>query len=99
MSVQQVLTPQRVDAIFADCLFRDGEDTGKAVLVQGIVLNVGFHPGRLGSHKAEIEEMLAELPDEFKESSGGGIGRVRLLVPREMWAIMPGGMPYYIVTN
>jgi len=28
---------------------------------------------------------------------GMAIGRVELLMPREMWQILPGGMPYYCV--
>ncbi len=28
---------------------------------------------------------------------GVGIGRVKLLLPRNMWRMLPGGMPYYSV--
>lgn len=28
---------------------------------------------------------------------GMGVGKVELLMPREMWAVLPGGMPYYVV--
>ncbi len=28
---------------------------------------------------------------------GIGIGKVELLMPREMWAMLPGGMPYYAI--
>lgn len=28
---------------------------------------------------------------------GMALGRVGCLMPREMWAILPGGMPYYVV--
>lgn len=67
-----VLTADHVGAVFHDCLFRDGEDTTNHVKAEGIVTNVGFHPERLEAHKQEIADMLAELPDEFKASSGGG---------------------------
>jgi len=124
-----MIDPERVNAIFMDCLFKEGEDTSNHVKAEGITQNVGFHPDRLESHKAEIEEMLDELPDEFKESSGGGmsflnacndkhgnqwtglhqrmdqlfqlgtaISKVKCLMPREMWSVLPGGMPYYAVT-
>ena len=130
MSTQTVLNPEKVNAIFLDCLFRDGEDTTNHVAVEGVVRNIGFHPERLESHRAEIETMLAELPDEFKEDGGGGmsflqacndkhgnqwtgfhqrmeqlfqlgggIGKVKSLVPREMWPSLPGGMPYYVITK
>ncbi len=72
MSGTMVLNPEWVNAVFMDCLFRDGEDTSRHVKAEGIVGDVGFHPERLESHKAEIVAMLDELPDQFKESSGGG---------------------------
>ncbi|MDP3729721.1 MAG: hypothetical protein Q8R26_03185 [bacterium] len=72
MNAQTVLDPERVKAVFADCLFRDDEDTSNHVKAEGIVMNVGFHPERLQSHKAEIESMLDKLPNEFKKSGGGG---------------------------
>ena len=128
MSTQTVLDPERVSAIFTDCLFRDGEDTSNHIKAEGIVRNVGFHPERLQNHKAEIEAMLDELPDEFKKSGGGGwsflnacndkhgnqwtglhqrmeqlfqlgigIGKVQYQMPREMWSVLPGGMPYLVV--
>jgi hypothetical protein len=28
---------------------------------------------------------------------GVGIGKVKSLMPREMWDVLPGGMPYYVV--
>ena len=128
MSTQTVLDPERVSAIFTDCLFRDGEDTSNHIKAEGIVRNVGFHPERLQNHKAEIEAMLDELPDEFKKSGGGGwsflnacndkhgnqwtglhqrmeqlfqlgigISKVQYQMPREMWSVLPGGMPYLVV--
>ena len=67
------LDPQRVEAIFSDCLFREGEDTSKHVKADGISCNVGFHQERLNSHKVEISELLDELPDDFKATGGGGM--------------------------
>ena len=129
MSETVTLNPERVNAVFMDCLFRDGEDTSKHVKAEGIVRNVEFHPERLESHRAEIVAMLDELPEQFQEKSGGGwsflnacndkhgnqwtglhqtmeqlfqlgigIGKVKSLIPREMWSALPGGMPYYVVT-
>jgi hypothetical protein len=72
MSAQTVLDPEWVNAVFMDCLFKDGEDASKHVKAEGIQRTVGFHPERLASHKTEIEAMLDELPDEFKKSGGGG---------------------------
>ena len=126
----KVLGTERVEKTFLACLFKDGEDTTNHVKAPGITTNVGFHPGRLKEHEAEIVEMLGELPDEFKESGGGGmsflnacndkhgnqwtglhqrmeqlfqlgigVSKVKCLMLREMWGVLPGGMPYYVVTG
>jgi hypothetical protein len=128
MSEGAVLDPQRVEAIFMDCLFKEGEDTSNHIEAEGIIGSVGFHPERLESHRAEIEALLGELPNEFKVSGGGGwsflmacndkhgnqwtslhlrmdqlfqlgngIGKVKSLMPRELWSALPGGMPFYII--
>ena len=68
-----ILTSEKVEQIFLDCLFREGEDTSNHIAAEGIVSTVGFNPARLESHRAEIEALLDELPDEFKQSSGGGM--------------------------
>lgn len=129
MSTSVILTSERVNEIFMDCLFTEGEDTSNYVRAEGITSTVGFHPGRLQNHKAEIEAMLNELPDEFKNSGGGGwsflnacndkhgnqwtgsplimeqlfqlgigVGKVKSLLPRKMWSVLPGGVPYYVIT-
>ena len=67
------LTIERVEAVFVDCLFREEEDTSNHVRADGIVRSVGFHPDRLEAHSEEIVELLAELPDAFQQSSGGGM--------------------------
>lgn len=66
------LTARRVEAVFKDCLFRDGEDTSVAVMAEGVTTTAGFHPERLNAHRGEIEELLGELPDNFKKDTGGG---------------------------
>ena len=75
------LTANRVEEIYIACLFEDEElkegDTvlerlPEHVMVEGIVNNTAFHPDRLAEHVDEILEMLLELPDDFKESKGGG---------------------------
>ena len=30
---------------------------------------------------------------------GIGIGKVKCLMPRDMWKVLPGGMPYYVITE
>jgi hypothetical protein len=67
------LNSKRVEEIFRDCLFRDGEDTSNRVVAEGIVRTVGFHPERLQRNREEIEALLDQLPDTFKRSGGGGM--------------------------
>ena len=67
------LTSENVTKVFMNCLFESGEDTASAIMAEGIaVLQVGFHPFRLGEHQKDIFELLSQLPDGFKKSSGGG---------------------------
>lgn len=65
------LTCTRVFEIYISCRLRWSENVD-GVRVEGGTHNAVFHPERLARHKAEIEEMLDELPDGFKKSGGGG---------------------------
>ena len=92
-----------------------------------MINNYGFHPDRLETHKTEIAELLAELPDNFQAEIGGGwsflnacmtkddkqwgehrdieclvalgiaTDQAKWMMPRDMWSILPGGMPYFSV--
>ena len=67
------LTSKKVKEIFLDSLYREDEnDHSNAILVNGITKKIGFHPERLNQHKVEIEELLDELDEKFKNSVGGG---------------------------
>lgn len=68
------LTSENVEKIFLDCLFKDGEDTTNYVPAEGIVVNVGFHPERLASHREEVKELLSQLPTDFLTGEGNGGG-------------------------
>lgn len=122
------LTAENVNRIFLECMFEQGESTENYILGQGVITNVGFHPERLKKNEQNVSEMLAQLPDEFKKSVGGGmsflnmcndkdgnqwsdlhatmdqlvtlgisLNKVQFLMPREMWSVLPGGMPYIVV--
>jgi len=82
MSDTLVLNPQIVEEIFVDCLFRDNEDTTDHVVAEGIMMKVGFNPDRLNTHQSQIEAMLAELPDDYRESGGGGMSFLNACVDR-----------------
>jgi hypothetical protein len=121
-----------VKNVFLDCMFRDeevvdGVPIAEPVKVEGVVNNFGFHPTRLESHKEEIKSLLAELPKEFHQHTGGGmsflnacvdkdgnqwgehrsieqlmclgigVGAVMYCMPKEVWSVLPGGMPYFMV--
>ena len=127
-----MITAEKVSEIFEDCLFENEEVIeGKPIIapveVEGIISRFGFHPDRIKKHTEEIIELLNELPDTFKEKSGGGwsflqacndnkgrqwgehnnmeqlvslgiaIGKVKYCMPKEMWSILPGGMPYFVI--
>jgi len=121
------LSCENVDKVFEDCLFKDCEDTAKALVVDGIISKFGFNPVKIAEHKEDITSMLSELPNSFRKSGGGGmsflnacmteggeqwgehrnmellfclgigVGLVEYCMPREMWNIFPGGMPYLVI--
>lgn len=82
------LTAERVHSTFLDCLFKKGEDTSNHIVAEGLVQTVGFHPGRIKKHAQKIHDMLAELPDEFKASGGGGFSFLNACLDRKgrQWA-------------
>lgn len=123
------IDPERVEAVFMDCLFAEGEDHSIHVVCEGVVRPVGMNPAKLEKHRREIIAMLSMLPREFLADGGGGwsflnacndkngeqwtgsharmeqlfqlgqgIGAVKSLLPRETWPILPGGVPYFMVT-
>lgn len=126
------LDANRVRELLADSLFKsdevkDGEIPADAVIVEGIQMKVGMKKERLESYRQEVTEMLAELPENFHKSGGGGwtflnacmdkqgnqwgehsnvdellilgqgLGLVTYCLPRELWSVLPGGMPYFVV--
>lgn len=68
------LKSHRVTEVFMDCLFSD-PPKGKISVIKapGLVRNVGFDPNKVNLHRAEINAMLDELPNDFKESGGRGM--------------------------
>jgi len=66
------LTSENVEKIFTDCLFKNGENTDNAILVNGITNNFGFNPNKIEQHKDDIYSMLKELPEKFHKDIGGG---------------------------
>lgn len=66
------LTPTNVEQTFNECLFKQGEDTTNYIESCAVMMRVGFHPERIEEKRKDIEEMLLQLHDNFKQSIGGG---------------------------
>lgn len=128
------LTYDNVETVTKDCLYKaeeitDGQPPEDCVKVEGILHNMGFHPGRLESHREDVRSMLEQLPNEFRiDGPGGGwtflnacnrkdgvqwgehhqmemlfclgigLGLAKWLLPRDTWAVLPGGMPYVSIS-
>lgn len=124
------LTSENVKSVLMYVLFKKDEDATNAVIAEGCMGRMGFHPGRLEEKSSDISAMLDELPSDFHQSGGGGhtflnacmnkdgdqwtgmhqavdellmlglaIGRVRYVMPRELWSMFPGGMPYFVIMS
>ncbi len=84
-----LIDPIKVHAAFTDCLFKEKEITEQhvppegAVIVQGIIHQVGMHPDRLESHRDEVKGWLKSLPNEFQKSGGGGWSFLNACVDKE----------------
>lgn len=66
------LTSENVRTILLDCLFVNDEPVTKYVVGNGVKSKMGFHSGRLASHKEKIASLADQLPDAFKKGKGGG---------------------------
>jgi hypothetical protein len=66
------LTAENVHEVFMKCLFKDAEPQDNPVEGCGVMMRMGFHPGRLEENREKILSMLDGLPDNFKEGKGGG---------------------------
>jgi hypothetical protein len=72
---EPLINSTRVDEVFKDCLFKEGEPTNDYIPAEGITVNVGFHPQRLESYRNEVRDMLSNLPKQFfPKGEGGGDG-------------------------
>lgn len=86
------INAQDVHDTFIDCLFTEeeldevtpGEAPEGAVIAEGIVMKVGFHPCRLESHRTEVVTWLEALDRNFfVEAEGGGGGWSFLQLPAD----------------
>lgn len=132
MDENKLSLAEQVDTLFRSCLFNDDEmEEGKPkpglepVIAEGIVMKVGFHPGRIVEAKPKVQALIAQIVNnEFLKSKGGGMTFLNLCIdrtgqqwgehrtqeqlvtmaianglagyclPKDMWSVLPGGMPY-----
>ncbi len=71
MTHHTTLTADNVNEIFCACLGATQDDD--RVMVKGLTLTAGFSKCALDRYTENIVAMLAELPAEFHEQSGGGM--------------------------
>lgn len=76
-----------IEGILKSVLYKDDEMSGDlipdgAVKVDGLVHHYAFHPSRLAAAKPEIDGLLAELPDDFQQSKGGGMSFLNACMDR-----------------
>lgn len=81
-----MLVPERVEAIYLECLYRYGSSTRKIItVISPIDLHVLLHPERVYSHKDEIESMLEMLPSIL--GWGAPISEARRTCTGEVWTM------------
>ena len=129
--MSQLLTALAVRELALDCLLAP-DQVQVLVEVQSVRTRFGFARDRLDHNRARIQELLAQLPPEFRAMGSGpaarggwtflnacvradgvhwgehpdvelllalglAIGSVRWLLERELWDVLPGGMPYFYI--
>jgi len=84
-----LLNPRDIDSTFRECLYSETEIVDKdtppddALIVEGIIMKVGFHPARVAKNRDIIREWVRQLPDDFIKSKGGGMSFLNMCVDRE----------------
>lgn len=63
------LNAENVEIVFLACLYKDGEDTSSAKIVQGVMMKVGFDPQKLEKCKADIQDLLSQCHPNFMADS------------------------------
>lgn len=67
------LTAENVNNIFTECLSAGDPDTGaNEIIGNGVIQDFQFNRQKLNSRRNDIESMIDQLPDVFKQSVGGG---------------------------
>ena len=118
-----MIDPNRVRAILLSAFFKERERVKDYVVVHAIYgRDKALHRQRLEASRAEVIQMLSNLPPEFLMAGGSsfcnmhldssykawgselaahellllahGLGLAHYVLPKPLWASMPGGMPF-----
>lgn len=126
--IDMPLTAENVEKMHNLCIGRaENKDT---FFVEGIKNTYWYNKKKIEQRTEDIEQMLSQLPKNFRKSVGGGwsflnmcmreddvqwtglhttvekllclgiaCGKVKFLLPKNMWSILPGGMPYVVIIS
>ena len=104
----------QVNLAFRKCLFSEEEDKTNYVRVEGLTNIFCLHPDRLEEQRELVKACLDELPPIFKEGDmwtgmqrtcqelvvmAIGLDLMSYCLPREVWPVLPGGVPYVIINQ
>ncbi len=84
MNNEPIISAQQVRDIFHDCFYTPEEAAGlleppkDAILVEGVLGQIGFNPIRVEKHRETIRGFLNEMPKSFHKSNGGGMSFLNL---------------------
>jgi hypothetical protein len=66
------LVPQEIRELLELCRFGDSDSADQKQTVRGVVHTFRLHHDRVGAQRRKIEELLGELPTEFRRTGKGG---------------------------
>ena len=67
-----ILTSEAVEALLLECLLKEDEPLTEGIGVEGVIRSFYFHRQRIHAKREEVMQLLAELPDAFRRTVGGG---------------------------
>lgn len=70
------LTSENVRNVLEDCFFSEEEDKSKYVEVYAVMRHLGLNPEKVQKNKADIIDMLNQLPDELRAGGGSFLNAV-----------------------
>jgi len=122
------LSTNNVISIFDNCLSNKYTKKENILNVKSVNFNIKFDLEKILKNTNDINSMINELPNNFKENIGGGwsflniiinnkgeiwtsehiiadklvslglaTNKLSFLLEKDVWKILPGGMPYIII--